>query len=458
MIGNFGLNLIEVTLSNNYLSTQFQFKHLSSSFRIEKLVLSNCGINILSVWDLSSYWYLKHLDLSFNQIVFINDAFLNLQYRLETFNLSHNNITRINGKTFQSQINLAVLDLSFNPIETIADNTFAQLTQIAYLDMSFARIKYLSQGMFGDNFCTQLTQFFMNNNNNLKTIDFQMNTFFYVLHLNGNQLKDIPISITNNIKWAVKLNINDNLVQTVSPEQFKLMTGIEELSLARNSIANIESGSFINLNLLLNLDISGNRLTTLDRGMLTGLVSLNFLNLSSNRLEVIRNDSFFELSQLKNLDLSSNMITDVSVDLFSGLRHLKVLFLNGNLVNHLFREGLLKDLDVIKFLFIDRAVFVDEQVCVLIKSELKVKLVKQVLDFTYFDSINIVAVSGQTRERVPYSDKECEVITFLIRNRIQMSLYDDESVASFVSECQDWASFFYQNYDFFYIDEEIPLN
>ncbi|KAM4585499.1 vasorin-like [Odontesthes bonariensis] len=87
------------------------------------------------------------------------------------------------------------------------------------------------------------------------------------------------------------------------------------------------------------LYIFENVITTLSKDDFKGLVELEMLDVSQNELSEIPDRVFEMLSKLKNLDLSSNRITYISKDSFSGLVQLERLYLHANRIQSIHLEA-----------------------------------------------------------------------------------------------------------------------
>ncbi len=75
--------------------------------------------------------------------------------------------------------------------------------------------------------------------------------------------------------------------------------------------------------------------------------------------------------------------------------------------------------------------------CLIIKNTLQIKRIKEVLGWTYFGSIDFLAVDS-IKDFPAYSDNQCFFILYLSRNNLKLNLFNDELVAKFVNDCQDW--------------------
>ena len=132
-------NLYSLNLSNNKITKagidNNVFKYLKN---LDSVDLSHNKIEEINKQsDMIGFRYLKKLNLSNNQINFINgDAFRFYGLdELETLNLSNNKITSLVNKEFYELKQLKNLDLSHNKIEAIDPNIFYYQTKKICLNL-----------------------------------------------------------------------------------------------------------------------------------------------------------------------------------------------------------------------------------------------------------------------------------------------------------------------------------
>ncbi|XP_051628638.1 uncharacterized protein LOC127463359 isoform X1 [Manacus candei] len=109
----------------------------------ETLVLRDNELQAVKSHSLEGLFLLKHLDLSANRILLIEEgAFEPLPF-LRLLNLSGNGLTQIHSSTFQAWHGMQFLEeliLSHNPLTVIADTAFFKLPSVNYLDLSATQV------------------------------------------------------------------------------------------------------------------------------------------------------------------------------------------------------------------------------------------------------------------------------------------------------------------------------
>ena len=130
---------------------------------------------------------LKHLDLRFSVISFVDKMFENL-INLEILDLSSTNFTNLNKLTFYGLTNLKQLHLKKTPIKIINSNSFIHLTNLIHLDLfkcfiavvevnAFAGLSKLQTLILRKNKITSLREEHFNELSELKKLDITDNPF-----------------------------------------------------------------------------------------------------------------------------------------------------------------------------------------------------------------------------------------------------------------------------------------
>jgi len=106
------------------------------------------------------------------------------------------------------------------------------------------------------------------------------------------------------------LNISFNHLESLPSEAFAGNKELRELHLQGNDLYDLPKGLLHRLEQLLVLDLSGNQLTShhVDNSTFAGLIRLIVLNLSNNALTRIGAKTFKELYFLQILDMRNNSI------------------------------------------------------------------------------------------------------------------------------------------------------
>ncbi|XP_074156100.1 toll-like receptor 7 isoform X1 [Sminthopsis crassicaudata] len=250
--------------------------------------------------------YGKSLDLSRNNIFFINpNDFQDLSF-LECLNLSGNSISQtLNGSEFHPLGKLKYLDFSNNKLDLLHPTAFQELQELEVLDISGNSHYFLSEG---------------------------------ITHM---------LNFTKNLPFLKKLMMNGNAISTSTSTKME-SESLSVLEFRGNRLDilwrdgdNRYLQFFRNLNKLEELDISENSLSFLPLGAFEGMPpNLKTLFLSKNNFKFFSWDRLIYLKNLETLDLSYNYLTRVPEVLSNCSKSLKKLILNNNYIHHLTKNFL----------------------------------------------------------------------------------------------------------------------
>lgn len=303
---------------------KLQFINLSENLLDRLAHLNDTGIGPLP--------HAQFLDLSSNSLqtgmaeYFLQDAPL-----LEHLSLSGNSIMIISQKLFLGTPALVQLDLRNNVIMDIEEGAFEHLTQLLNLDLSMNSITCISD------FSLRTLQTLDLSQNSIETFHTTESKDEYQLSqidLSENRLLHFPIfPKVNNLKY---INVSKNLIELVSKSASEIFGYYEndwlELSFQpfNQSKANIhEHAMAANLSKLTHLDLSYNKIETIPTGFFDTMISLKFLNVSRNCLQAFVLGPSNPLSSLVTLDLSYNLLQNISVA-YNTLTSLQNLYLQNN--------------------------------------------------------------------------------------------------------------------------------
>ncbi|XP_078600969.1 uncharacterized protein LOC144875991 isoform X1 [Branchiostoma floridae x Branchiostoma japonicum] len=145
-----------------------------------------------------------------------------------------------------------------------------------------------------------------------------------------NQLTDVPTGIPSD---TVRLFLENNDIQTLSPTSFLNLGVLEWLTLTNNPIDTILPNTFLKLENLTNLYLTENNLTAVTGNMFRGMVKLTQLHLYRNQIGSLQQGSFAGITEVEELYLYENAITTLGDFLFDDLRSLTKLYLQDNLIS-----------------------------------------------------------------------------------------------------------------------------
>jgi Leucine-rich repeat (LRR) protein len=196
-------------------------------------------INNFQPLSFSKLIYLKHLNLSDNQIIFTdqyNNLFTNLK-SLYYLNLSRNELFDVDCQFFNGLENLKHLDLSQTKV-IFKDKLLENLSNLEILNLSYTKfnITELNESVFYG--LTNLKELFLCENDEFEK-QISSKTFQKTLNL-------IHLDLT---KFSVK---------TIDIETFNCLKKLEILNLCLNRIEEMDENHFIGLNRLKQLNLYGN--------------------------------------------------------------------------------------------------------------------------------------------------------------------------------------------------------
>lgn len=255
---------------------------------------------------------MEYMDLSFNNVTYLQEHLFSNYTNLKELNLSHNSIEDISRDVFKYHIKIEWLNLSHNRIRAMPFQVFSPMADMLQLDLSF---NYL---------VTFLDHFFKFNKN------------IEILLLNNNQLAKITSNALADLINLKTLDLSYNDLQSISFGLFDSLSELEYLNLANNPLTSLSSGTFRDLKKLNYLNLSGNRLAQLSFGLLHFSPKLNSLTLDNTSIEVIHNSELLGIPELKILNIRNNKrLREIETYVLADVPMLKHLDVRGNLLTYL---------------------------------------------------------------------------------------------------------------------------
>uniref|UniRef100_A0A8C5T6R2 TIR domain-containing protein n=1 Tax=Malurus cyaneus samueli TaxID=2593467 RepID=A0A8C5T6R2_9PASS len=290
--------------------------------------------------------YGKTLDLSRNNVFFVNPSDFRGLSSLKCLNLSGNAISQtLNGSEFSYLSGLKYLDFSNNRVDLLYQTAFKELKFLEILDLSNNQNYFEAEGVthvlnFLKNLA-HLKKLMMNDNDISTTIDRGMESqSLRILEFRGNHLdalwvdgNDRYLSFFKNLTSLEELDISFNSLRFLPPLVFEDMPpSLKILNLTNNLLKSFIWGNLPSLRNLVTLDLSNNLLTTVPRELSKYTLSLQELMLRNNRIQCLTQHFLRGAFQLRYLDLSSNKIEIIKKSSFpeNVINNLKMLLLHGN--------------------------------------------------------------------------------------------------------------------------------
>jgi Leucine-rich repeat (LRR) protein len=171
--------------------TRDTFKSLVS---VERVELIECGISQIGLGAFKSLHNLKFLDLRANKLT--KFSLTDLPVNLEHLNLSQNQIKFVNSHGLLANSKLLMLNLSSNKLELLPEGAFSSLVALRSLDLAWNELSSISSEAFSGLY-------------NLRELDLKGNKF--------KVLKNRVFEVTKNLK---KLFLGTIQLECVEPDAF----------------------------------------------------------------------------------------------------------------------------------------------------------------------------------------------------------------------------------------------
>ncbi|XP_014749766.1 PREDICTED: toll-like receptor 7, partial [Sturnus vulgaris] len=241
--------------------------------------------------------YGKTLDLSRNNVFFVNPSDFHGFSSLKCLNLSGNAISQtLNGSEFSYLSGLKYLDFSNNRVDLLYQTAFKELKHLEILDLSNNKYYFLAEGVshvlnFMKNLA-HLKKLMMNENDISTTIDTGMESqSLQILEFRGNRLDVLwmdgnsrYLSFFKNLTNLEELDISFNSLRFLPHNVFEEMPpSLRILNLTNNQLKSFIWGNLPSLRNLVTLDLSNNLLATVPRELSNCTSSLQKLLLRNNR-------------------------------------------------------------------------------------------------------------------------------------------------------------------------------
>ncbi|XP_064594961.1 leucine-rich repeat-containing protein 15-like [Liolophura sinensis] len=261
------------------------------------LMLGNNRLSDISTNAFSPLTKLSYLVLKNNPLYIVDNKFVNnrrmsyvdltncklqtipkgLPWVLRYLQLTQNNIIYINKASLKAYNYVAVVVLDQNKIQSVEPGAFSHMVYLRQLWM---------------------------NGNKLTSIPEQLPLGLHFLYLDANNIQSLHEDIFTDRSKLLTFSVKGNQLHHISAKHFNKMSDVTKLYLDNNNLTEIEDFTFKSLGKLQKLFISRNPLKKLSRYSLFGLRQLKFLELAFVTTDVDIDDMIFSKTpNLSTLEL-----------------------------------------------------------------------------------------------------------------------------------------------------------
>ena len=129
----------------------------------------------------------------------------------------------------------------------------------------------------------------------------------------------------------IKLDLSNNLIETIELNTFKQLPELETLDLSNNKIVYLSNAVFSGLKSLKSLILKSNLISNLVPNQFSSLSSLELLDLALNRISNIDATNFINLKNLKTIQLEFNPLERIANDTFRHISDVRIVDLKSKL-------------------------------------------------------------------------------------------------------------------------------
>jgi Leucine-rich repeat (LRR) protein len=335
------VSLKTLKLSHNDLTsfTGYDGQVSITSYSLEDLQLSACGIVRIEGNALVGLKKLQNLDLSSNHIKWLDNL---SSSTLLSLDVSYCDIDSMNPNALRNLPSLTTLKLSGNSQFAV---NYGNLTSESLQIFEAAHCSLTMPGLHG---FPNLTYANLRGNKieTLKEKSFLRNKFLVELDLSANEIKDIHPRAFIGARELAFVNLSSNSLQGSLPSNtFSTNYNLKTLDLSVNRLHNVGNLSIL---MLENLDLSQCQIKDIERDSLTGLPWLTYLDLSHNPLDHIPDN--IQSWYLRNIDLSYCRLSHITNDTFKRLPEIGSINLIGNRFTSTFKINMFEYNDRLEIL------------------------------------------------------------------------------------------------------------
>ena len=261
------------------------------------------------------------LDLSDNQITFVNITFCGSTSTISVIQLDKNRLTNLSPNNFSLPCKVDFLGLTENRISTVDPDLIAAINvQKLWLSASHLENDMWKPFLTGVSRSEHIEELVLSNAH-MERLNFTVLNLLHNKHLNtlkiGSEMNDLLYpKVFSGLNLVRHFNLKSNSITEILPEYFIGMNTLRKLTLKGNAITSLNSyPKYTNWTIdLLELDLSYNLLREISQFTFIGLHNLTILNLNSNEeLSLLEISAFSGLLSLQYLNVSSTGLKQFSL-------------------------------------------------------------------------------------------------------------------------------------------------
>ncbi|XP_055631978.1 chaoptin [Toxorhynchites rutilus septentrionalis] len=305
-----------------------------SELRLANNLLGDNLNPIFSTTELQALKNVKILDISFNQIMALDEGIFLGCRKLQEIQLDGNKLSTVPATSFKDLPSLRIISLRNNFIENISSDSFAFANKIDRIDLRYNRIHSLKPNAFSN---LQTMKELLLAGNLINSVDeraFMGSDAIQKLDLSDNLIGEIPSAALSSIESLKVLNLSLNNIDKLESKHLQLLKNLQILDISRNIIASVLPGTFREQSLLKYLDLSLNSLRTIEDDAFEGLDNLQTLILRDNNILLIPGSALGRLPRLSNLYLDFNRVAALSSNILKSIQpeNIRYLSLSRNVI------------------------------------------------------------------------------------------------------------------------------
>lgn len=306
LLQTFGPFVMHMDLSSNHIDKLdanifTRFDHLITLF-LSRTMITDIDISMLHAN------YLMHLDISFNQLNYINNVTLLENFHsLIILNVSGNHLENVPELIQYLSSSIRCLDLSGNYIGKLNTNAFERLPSLNILNLCNTHLSISDFQPFKQCEHLKVLDISQNRLDGVNFTEISILNRLTSLNVAFCRIKNI-LNLTKHLGSALRiLNLSGNTVHNLNAHIFATIDNLEYLNLSKTNLHTIDNDSFQSQKILKHLDLSKNQLREINFVFVSRY--LEFINLEGNELIQIDNFKQIDFNHMKIMAISRNQLS-----------------------------------------------------------------------------------------------------------------------------------------------------